>query len=66
MVDDDKLYVVDDEGSRSDEEDVFDAGDHVHFKCEKGYKLAGSEHAECGKYGSFQYSDDKLPTCESL
>ena len=36
----------------------------INFKCEKGYKLVGSENAVCKKKGKFVFGNDKPPHCE--
>ena len=36
----------------------------INFKCEKGYKLVGSENAVCKKEGKFVYGNDEPPYCE--
>ena len=48
-----------------EEEDSFIAGDFVYFDCMKGYKLIGTNEAECTMFGSWDFFT-QMPFCKSL
>ena len=58
------VNILDKNGDLVPEEQTFNLNSNIHFKCDIGYRLVGSDEAVCDVTGEFVFIDGEEPKCK--
>ena len=64
LITDDSVKILDKNNDLVAEDGTFILNSNIHFKCSIGYRLLGSDEANCDVTGEFVFSDGEEPKCK--